>query len=204
MFRSSPARGGFPGGAVLLLSGFLAVMAYGVWYYLADRQKSLLDLVPEVPSQLRAILGKEVPTDVATVPPMVKPQSATPAAQDGTAGTAPAQGSAAPAGGTGPCRPSSRGWRPARRRRRQPTAAGATPSTIASQHATLPAPMASAAAPADAAVPGRERAGRAGRSGRPCPGSSTPSWPPVSRRQPDGQPAPPPAARSSWPIRVPG
>jgi cytoskeleton protein RodZ len=99
------SEGRIPGGAVLLLSGFLAVLAYGVWYYLADRNKSLLDLVPEVPSQLRAILGKEVPVNVATAPPMVKPQSATAPAQGGTA-TAPAQGNAAPASAPDPAVPS--------------------------------------------------------------------------------------------------
>jgi cytoskeleton protein RodZ len=56
------SEGRIPGGAVLLLSGFLALVAYGVWYYLADRHKSFFDMVPEVPAQLRAILGKEAPT----------------------------------------------------------------------------------------------------------------------------------------------
>jgi cytoskeletal protein RodZ len=57
IFPSLATEGKIPSGAILLLSGFLAIMAYGVWYYLADRQKSLLDLVPEVPAQLRALLG---------------------------------------------------------------------------------------------------------------------------------------------------
>ena len=59
IFPSLATEGKIPSGAVLLLSGFLAVMAYGAWYYLADRQKSLLDLVPEVPAQLRALLGTQ-------------------------------------------------------------------------------------------------------------------------------------------------
>jgi cytoskeleton protein RodZ len=42
-------------------------MAYGAWYYLADRQKSLLDLVPEVPAQLRALLGTQ-PANTAGTP----------------------------------------------------------------------------------------------------------------------------------------
>src|SRR5262249_30785116 len=81
----SASEGRIPGGAILLLSGFLAVLAYGAWYYLNDRHKSFLDMVPEVPSQLRAILGKEVPTNAATAPPVVKPQS--PGAQPGVQGT---------------------------------------------------------------------------------------------------------------------
>jgi cytoskeleton protein RodZ len=64
IFPSLATEGKIPSGAVLLLSGFLAVMAYGAWYYLADRQKSLLDLVPEVPAQLRALLGTQ-PTNTA-------------------------------------------------------------------------------------------------------------------------------------------
>jgi cytoskeletal protein RodZ len=61
IFPSLATEGKIPSGAILLLSGFLAIMAYGVWYYLADRQKSFLDLVPEVPAQLRAFLGAEKP-----------------------------------------------------------------------------------------------------------------------------------------------
>jgi Uncharacterized protein conserved in bacteria len=104
------SEGRIPGGAVLLLSGFLAILAYGVWYYLADRNKSLLDLVPEVPSQLRAILGKEVPTNVATVPPMVKPQSATPPPRAGPPPRPPRE--RCPGKRAGPRRPLGGGWRP--------------------------------------------------------------------------------------------
>ncbi len=63
IFPSLATEGKIPSGAVLLLSGFLALMAYGVWYYLADRQKSFLDLVPEVPAQLRALLGTQAPVN---------------------------------------------------------------------------------------------------------------------------------------------
>ncbi len=65
IFPSLATEGKIPSGAILLLSGFLAVMAYGVWYYLADRQKSLLDLVPEVPAQLRALLGTQPPANTS-------------------------------------------------------------------------------------------------------------------------------------------
>ena len=148
------SEGRIPGGAILLLSGFLALLAYGAWYYLADRHKSFLDLVPEVPYQLRAILGKEVPTNVATAPPVVKPQSTVIAAQ-GATGTgaqnpetpglapipgAPAQGSSTQGGapivlGAAPAPSSSA------------TAAGASPSAAASQHATASPPPASAETP---------------------------------------------------------
>jgi cytoskeleton protein RodZ len=68
IFPSLVTEGKIPSGAILLLSGFLAVVAYGVWYYLADRQKSFLDLVPEVPAQLRALLGTQAPANGAQVP----------------------------------------------------------------------------------------------------------------------------------------
>jgi len=184
------SEGRIPGGAVLLLSGFLAVLAYGVWYYLADRNKSLLDLVPEVPSQLRAILGKEVPTNVATVPPMVKPESATPPAQGGTP-AAPAQESPAPASGTAFATPSG-GAGTQEAPPAQPTAAGATPSTIASQHATLPAPVASAAAPAEPQTPAASVLVEPG-DPAPLPGEFNALLAASQPPGPDGQPAPPPA-----------
>jgi cytoskeleton protein RodZ len=184
------SEGRIPGGAVLLLSGFLAILAYGVWYYLADRNKSLLDLVPEVPSQLRAILGKEVPTNVATVPPMVKPQSATASAQGGTA-TAPTQGNAAPASAPDPAVPSgvagAQEAAPA-----QPTAAGATPSTIASQHATLPVPVATAAPPAEPQAPATSVLVQPD-DPAPLPGEFNALLAARQPPGPDGQPLPPPA-----------
>ncbi|HEY8016127.1 MAG TPA: RodZ domain-containing protein [Dongiaceae bacterium] len=184
------SEGRIPGGAVLLLSGFLAILAYGVWYYLADRNKSLLDLVPEVPSQLRAILGKEVPTNVATVPPMVKPQSATAPAQGGTA-TAPAQGNAAPASAPDPAVPSgvagAQEAAPA-----QPTAAGATPSTIASQHATLPVPGVTKASPAEPQAPATSVLVQPD-DPAPLPGEFNALLAARQPPGPDGQPLPPPA-----------
>ena len=91
IFPSLATEGKIPSGAILLLSGFLAVIAYGVWYYMADRQKSFLDLVPEVPAQLRALLGQEVPANsppggsttkpvgvASATPPMAHPQPVAP------------------------------------------------------------------------------------------------------------------------------
>jgi cytoskeleton protein RodZ len=96
-FPSLAAEGRIPGGAVLMLSAVLALMAYGVWYYLADRQKNFLDLVPEVPSQLRALLGKEAPPPGAPIHSVQVPKTA---AQTGSAAgaSAPASTVAAAAG----------------------------------------------------------------------------------------------------------
>ncbi len=76
-FPALASEGRIPGGAVLLLSALLALMAYGVWYYLADRQKNFFDLVPEVPSQLRALLGKEAPPPGAPIHSVQVPKTAT-------------------------------------------------------------------------------------------------------------------------------
>ncbi len=95
IFPSLATEGKIPGGAVLLLSAFLAVMAYGVWYYLADRQKSMLDLVPAVPAQLRALLGGQPESNTASTsaPGETKPGAATVA----NAGTGPTTHPPAPA-----------------------------------------------------------------------------------------------------------
>jgi cytoskeleton protein RodZ len=88
IFPSLATEGKIPSGAVLLLSGFLAVMAYGVWYYLADRQKSLLDLAPEVPAQLRALLGTQPPTNTGAAAKVeTKPAGAAAVASVGPAGS---------------------------------------------------------------------------------------------------------------------
>jgi cytoskeleton protein RodZ len=85
IFPSLATEGKIPSGAILLLSGFLAIMAYGVWYYLADRQKSLLDLVPEVPAQLRALLGTTPPsTNTASGGGETKPAGAAAVASAGS------------------------------------------------------------------------------------------------------------------------
>jgi cytoskeleton protein RodZ len=214
------SEGRIPGGAILLLSGFLALLAYGVWYYLADRHKSFLDMVPEVPSQLRAILGKEVPTNVATAPPVVKPQGTAITAQEGTAqatATPAPAGSATQGAGTpdpvpGPGTttqggatesgatqggtiqggaPIVLGAAPAPSS--TATAAGASPSAAASQHATAappPAPGASAEAP------GTPAATSVLVAPEDLPLSPAEFGSLMAAHQPpgpDGQPAPPPA-----------
>jgi len=97
VFPSLATEGKIPSGAVLLLSGFLAVMAYGVWYYLADRQKSFHDLVPEVPAQLRALLGTQPPANTgASAKVETKPAGAAAVASAGPAGSHDAPVVAAP------------------------------------------------------------------------------------------------------------
>jgi cytoskeleton protein RodZ len=94
-FPSLAAEGRIPGGAVLMLSALLALMAYGVWYYLADRQKNFFDLVPEVPSQLRALLGKEAPPPGAPIHSVQVPKAAVQVASTAVSGVAASTGAAA-------------------------------------------------------------------------------------------------------------
>lgn len=44
----------FPGGAVLILSLVLAAVAYGGWYALSERDKVVVEAVPEVPPEMLA------------------------------------------------------------------------------------------------------------------------------------------------------
>src|SRR5579863_5989863 len=97
-FPTLATEGRIPGGAVLMLSALLALMAYGVWYYLADRQKNFLDLVPEVPSQLRALLGKEAPPPGAPIHSVQVPKAVTQSAS--TTGSGQPASAVAPAAGT--------------------------------------------------------------------------------------------------------
>ncbi|HXQ40281.1 MAG TPA: RodZ domain-containing protein [Candidatus Udaeobacter sp.] len=97
-FPSLAAEGRIPGGAVLMLSALLALMAYGVWYYLADRQKNFFDLVPEVPSQLRALLGKEAPPPGAPIHSVQVPKTVNQTAS--TPGSSPPASTVASAAGT--------------------------------------------------------------------------------------------------------
>lgn len=108
VFPVVAAEGKMPRGAILLLSALLAAIAYGGWYYLSEREQSALDLIPELPAKLRALVTSEepaapLPADTAPAPeataavgsgaavetaPQAAPTPAAPAA------TTPATGSA--------------------------------------------------------------------------------------------------------------
>ena len=103
---------------------------------------------PSAP-QLRAILGKEVPVNVATAPPVVKPQGATPPRPGRRPPPRPPRGSTRPASGPAPPPQLGGGRRPRRPLPAQRPARRA--STIASQHATLP--VAPAALPSEPQAP---------------------------------------------------
>ena len=61
-------EGKIPGGTILVLSLALIAAAYGAWAYLADGDRSVADLVPEVPESLQRMVGatEEPPVPEAT------------------------------------------------------------------------------------------------------------------------------------------
>ena len=62
-----------PSGALVLMALMVAVLAYGGWYYLSDRDRSLVDLVPDVPASLQALVepDSEAESDAAESAPAV-------------------------------------------------------------------------------------------------------------------------------------
>jgi cytoskeleton protein RodZ len=50
-------EGKIPGGTILVLSILLIAAAYGAWAYLAEGERSVADLVPEVPESLQRMVG---------------------------------------------------------------------------------------------------------------------------------------------------
>lgn len=103
IFPVVAAEGKIPRGAILLVSAVLGAIAYGGWYYLSEREQSPLDLIPELPGQLRTLIsGEETPPAVGDPAPSaaVDGQPAvTPPAETAPAPSQPAasQQAAAPA-----------------------------------------------------------------------------------------------------------
>ena len=62
VFPATPAEGKIPGGAIVLIAILIAGIVYGTWFYMSDRERSLAGLIPEVPAELRNLLGTGAPT----------------------------------------------------------------------------------------------------------------------------------------------
>jgi len=134
IFPVVAAEGKIPRGAILLLSAVLAAIAYGGWYYLSEREQSALDLIPELPAKLRALVSGEeavAPEAEPATPPASTAAPAPEAVPAPVAGdAAPADTAAVPPPGPGPA-----------------DAAGAAPATGESQVAAVPAAPEVAPAP---------------------------------------------------------
>ena len=56
-FPEPVAEARIPGGAILLVSAFLAIVAYGGWYFYSTNDLEIADLVPKVPERLMSLVG---------------------------------------------------------------------------------------------------------------------------------------------------
>lgn len=66
VFPAPAPEGRVPGGAIMFVSVALALVAYGGWYYLTSNDKTVADIVPDVPAHLSALLfSEDEPTRLA-------------------------------------------------------------------------------------------------------------------------------------------
>lgn len=66
-----------PGGAVLLIAALLGLLVYGGWYVLSASDRSVGDLVPELPERLsKLIYGEQLPTPPSPPAPTTTQMSA--------------------------------------------------------------------------------------------------------------------------------
>ncbi|MGH6879524.1 helix-turn-helix domain-containing protein [Hypericibacter sp.] len=93
VFPVTPAEGKIPGGAIVLMAIVIVGVCYGTWFYMSDRERSLAGLIPEVPTELKNLLGSGAPppaetpaTSVSTANPTIQTpapvEPAAPAATD--------------------------------------------------------------------------------------------------------------------------
>ncbi len=59
-FPEPVAEARIPGGAILLVSAVLAIVAYGSWYFYSANDIDFADLVPKVPERLMALIDGDV------------------------------------------------------------------------------------------------------------------------------------------------
>jgi cytoskeleton protein RodZ len=58
-FPSPPPEGKVPGGAILFVSLVLAAIGYGGWYYLSASDRTLAEVVPEIPKRFAFLIGAD-------------------------------------------------------------------------------------------------------------------------------------------------
>lgn len=98
VFPVTPTEGKIPGGAIVLVAILIAGIVYGTWFYMSDRERSLAGLIPEVPAELRNLLGTGAPAPAETPsttasdsnPTIVAPAPVAPTGSAATASTTPA------------------------------------------------------------------------------------------------------------------
>jgi len=112
VFPAAPAEGKIPGGAIVLIAILIAGIVYGTWFYMSDRERSLAGLIPEVPAELKNLLGSDRPAPaeapsatasnanptIQTPAPVEPSGTAAPAASTAADASAPASGGETTAG----------------------------------------------------------------------------------------------------------
>ncbi len=68
-FPTPTSEGRIPGGALILISALLIATAYGVWYYLSEREQSVAELIQGVPEHLQAFVDPSPADQPAPLPP---------------------------------------------------------------------------------------------------------------------------------------
>ncbi|MEX2297746.1 MAG: RodZ domain-containing protein [Dongiaceae bacterium] len=63
VFPVPTAEAKVPSGAVLLIGLVVALLAYGGWFYLSDRDRDLVDMIPAVPESLQEMANATIGTD---------------------------------------------------------------------------------------------------------------------------------------------
>jgi cytoskeletal protein RodZ len=79
-------EGKIPGGTILVLSVLLIAAAYGAWAYLSDGERSVADLVPEVPESLQRMVGATEAPPVPEATDLTGTRTSEPAAGDPAGG----------------------------------------------------------------------------------------------------------------------
>jgi cytoskeleton protein RodZ len=59
IFPEPVIEGRIPGGAIILISVALLMVAYGGWFYLSNQGRSIADLVPALPEQIQALIDRD-------------------------------------------------------------------------------------------------------------------------------------------------
>lgn len=93
LFPSPLPESRFPGGAVLVVSFALAAAVYGGWYYLSSRDRATVELVPDVPERMVALVAEPQP-DVAVTPDQEAAEAGEPVALSRGQGRPAAAGAA--------------------------------------------------------------------------------------------------------------
>ncbi|WP_245913363.1 helix-turn-helix domain-containing protein [Caenispirillum bisanense] len=211
-FPTPVSEGGLPTGAMILVAALFGAAVYGGWYWMSSEDRSVAQLIQDVPERFNALLSGEPdaapPVVDASAPADDAASEPTPAAavepEPATAPTAPAAQPAAPAASPAPApTPAPAAEAPAAPAART-TAVTPPPAAPA---ARTPAPAAPAAsAPAAPRAPAEETV--QAQAEAPAPAEESDAVPPAEEEEtaaaePAPAPAPPAPAASSPPVPAP-